>query len=141
MLVAESNDAAGEPKEIALALVPFPIQPTHFVVLAIAVVVSLLGPAEFVSRTDHRHALGQQQRAPQVALLLFAQGSDRQIVAVPFRAAIPGIVVIGAVAILLQIGFIMLLPVAGQIVQRETVMGGDKIDAGRMQAAGGFVEV
>src|SRR3954471_20454425 len=49
-------------------------------------------------------------------------------------AAIVAVVVVGAVAIVLAIGFVVLVVVAEQIGQRETVMDGDVIDAGAGRA-------
>jgi hypothetical protein len=45
---------------------------------------------------DHRHALGEQQRGEQVALLAGAQCQDLRILALAFGAAVPGLVVVGA---------------------------------------------
>ena len=50
-----------------------PVDPAQLVVLAVDVVVALLGAAQLVAVRDHRHALGQQQRGEEVALLPLAQ--------------------------------------------------------------------
>src|SRR5258705_9554120 len=50
-------------------------------------------------------------------------------------AAIVAVIVVGAVAIVLAIGLVVLLVVAEQVGQRETVMHGDVIDAGPRIAA------
>jgi len=39
------------------------MNPGDLVVLAVAVVVTTLGSAEFVAVTDHRHTVGQQERS------------------------------------------------------------------------------
>src|SRR3954471_5578221 len=49
-------------------------------------------------------------------------------------AAIVAVVVVGAVAIVLAVGFVVLLVAAEQVGQRETVMDGDVIDAGAGRA-------
>ena len=50
-------------------------------------------------------------------------------------------VVVGAVAVVLAVGLVVLVVVADQIVQREAVVGGDEIDAGVGLAAAVLVEV
>ena len=86
--------------------------------------------AQLVAAADHRHALREQQRGHEVALLPLAQRDDRRVVGRPFGAAVPAIVVVGAVAVVLAVGLVVLLVVADQVVQREAVVAGDEVDAG-----------
>src|SRR4029077_41648 len=87
------------------------------------------------------HALGQEQGGDQVAFLPLAEGADRGVVARPFGAAVPGVVVVGAVAIALAVGVVVLVVVADQVAERETVVASDKVDAGVGSLAGPLIEV
>src|SRR5208282_2535378 len=64
-----------------------------------------------------------------VALLAVAQAGDVRIAGRPIDPAIPAEIGVASVAIIVAVGFIMLVVVADQILQSETVMGGDEIDA------------
>ena len=64
-----------------------------------------------------------------------------RIVGRPFDAHIPGVVVVGAVLVVLAVGFVVLLVVADQIFQREAVVRGDEIDAGVGPASIMLVEI
>jgi hypothetical protein len=44
-------------------------------------------------------------------------------------AAIPGEVVVGAVAVVLAVGLVVLAVVGDEIGEREAVVGGDEVDA------------
>src|SRR5690606_13234704 len=92
-------------------------------------VVALLGATELVASGDHRRALREQQRGEQVALLALAQLHDRGIVRRPFVAMVPGQVVRMAVAIAFGVGLVVLVVVADEVVQGETVVRGDEVDA------------
>src|SRR5262249_25760101 len=79
---------------------------------------------------QHRRALREQQRRQHVALLTFSKGDDVLVVGRPLGAAIPGMVVGAAVAIAFAVGVVVLVVVARPVVQGETVMRRDEIDAG-----------
>src|SRR5262249_35112786 len=66
-----------------------PVDPGELVVLAVAVIVAVLRAAQLVAVTDHRHALRQQQRGDEIALLASAQFVDLRVVGWPLRAAVP----------------------------------------------------
>ena len=90
---------------------------------------------------NHRHALREQQRRQKIPLLPFAQFDDLRIVCRAFRAAVPGVIVVRAVAVVFAVRLIVLIVVADQIVQREAIMRGDEIDAGRREAAVALVQI
>src|SRR5262249_439683 len=56
-------------------------------------------------------------------------------------AGVPAAVVIGAVAVLLEVRFVVLVLVAQQVVQRETVVRSHEVHARRRLAGGGFEQV
>ena len=75
-------------------------------------------------------SLREEQAGELVLAQLPAQRNDRGVVGRALMAAIVAVVVVGAVAIVLAVGLVVLLVVAEQVGQRETVMDGDVIDAG-----------
>jgi hypothetical protein len=96
---------------------------------------------ECISRIHHGHALGQKQRCQQIPLLLGAQGLNIGIVGGTLDSAIPASIVVVAVAIFFAIGFVVFFVVTDQILQREAVMRGDKINAGVRTPAAVRVEI
>ena len=97
--------------------------------------------ADLVAGQQHRNALREDQRGQKRPLLLLAQLDDLRIVGRPFGAAVPTVVVVGAVAIFFAVGFVVLLVVGHQVVEREAVVAGDEVDAGVRPAAAPFVQV
>ena len=74
-------------------------------------------------------------------LLLGAERQHGQIVGGAFDAAVPTDVVVGAVAIVFAVGFVVFVVVADQVGQREAVVAGDEIDAGVRPPAAPFVQI
>src|ERR1035438_8819532 len=99
-----------------------PVQPTHFVVLAVRVVMALLGTPDFVAGKKHGHAVREQQNGGKVFALPRAQLVDGGIAGRAFDAAIPTVVGVGAVAVVLAVGEIVLLVVGNQVVEREAIV-------------------
>ena len=93
------------------ALAQPPLVPGELVVLAPGVVVAVLRAAELVAAEQHRHALGEEQRGEEVALLAPAQRVDLGVVGLALDAAVPRAVVVGAVAVVLAVGLVVLLVV------------------------------
>ena len=96
-------------------LIPVPVRPADFIILAVGVVVSVLRPAVFVSPAEHGYALRQKKRSQKVALLSPAKGVYLLIFRRPFSAAVPRSVVVVAVLIVLAVGVIVLVVVGNQI--------------------------
>ena len=126
----EMDDGAHKVAKGLLLLGQLPMQPGEVVVLAIGIVVALLRMAELVTGQEHGHALRQEQRSDEVALLLPAQGIDGGIIRRPLGAAVPTVVVVGPVLVIFPIGLVVFVVVADQVMQREAVVAGDEIDAG-----------
>ena len=104
-----------------------PVEPAELGVLAVRVVVALLAVAEFVPAQQHRCAVGEQQRRQHRALDACSQRRDGCIIGRPFDAAVLAGIVVAAVAILLAIGFVVLLVVADPILQCKAIVRGDEI--------------
>ena len=69
------------------------------------------------------------------------QGQDVGVVGRAFGAAIPAVVVVGAVFVILAVGFVVFVVVADEIFEREAVMAGDEIDAGVGSAAALLIKI
>ena len=137
----DEDQLFGEFQELLLAFVEVPVEPGELVVLAVGVVVPLLAMAQLVAAQHHGHSHRQHQAGHEIALLPLAQLDDLRVVGRAFRAAVPAIVVVGAVAVFLAVGVVVLFVVADQVVQREPVVTGDEIDAGVRLAAIVLVQV
>ena len=84
---------------------------------------------KFIAREKHRHALTEKQDCHEVACLPAAQRQYVGIGSFALDAAVPAQVLVSAVAIVLAISQVVLLIVADQIPERESVMTGYKINA------------
>src|ERR1035441_6871537 len=118
-----------------------PVQPAHFVVLAVRVVVALLGAPDFVAGKKHGYAVREQQNGGKVFALPRAQLVYGGIAGRAFDAAIPTEVSVGAVAVVLAVGEIVLVVVGNQVVEREAIVVGHEVDAVVRFAGAVVVEV
>ena len=125
----KGDHATGEAEYVLVRFQTAPVVPARFVVLAVGVVVAALRAAKFVPAEQHRHAARDQQRQQEVLDLAFPDGVDLVIGCVTFRAVILGEILGRAVVVVLTVRFIVLLPIAHEILQREAVVTGDEIDA------------
>src|SRR5262249_21960512 len=135
------DQSSHEIEEAVPGVVQLPVEPRQLVVLAVGVIVALLRVSDFVAREQHRNSLRQDQRGQQIALLPLAQGQDGLIVGWPVDAAVPAIVVAAAVAVLLAVGLVVLAIVADEIVESESIMAGDEVDAGVRETAALLIQV
>src|SRR5262249_47364338 len=71
----------------------------------------------------------EHQSGMQVAKLPLAQLKNFSRIGRAFMAAIPTVVLVGTVAVVLAIFFIVLVLVANEVAQSKAIMGGDEIDA------------
>lgn len=124
--VANGDQTGSEVDQVLVCLLP--VQPGQHVVLAICVVVSGLGTAKFVAPLKHRDALGQEQRCEQRALQILSTMRYSRIVALAFDSAVPRMIVVVSVVVVLAVEFVVLVLIADEIAQGETVMGRDEID-------------
>src|SRR5882724_11978112 len=104
MLFAVLHDPLRELQKLLAARVQIPVIPRQLTILTIGIVVAVLGAAEFIAAADHGRTLCEYQRAPEIALLPFAQLDDLGILGGSLGAAIPRGIVIRTVAIVLAVG-------------------------------------
>ncbi len=86
-----------------------PVEPADLIILAISVIVPPLRPPHFVSHEKHGGSHGKQGDRKKVLHLPVSKPFDIRIVRGPLYAAIPAQVVVGAVAVLLSVGLVVLL--------------------------------
>src|SRR5690606_31636253 len=82
-----------------------------------------------------------EQRRKEVPDAAASQLEDARIVGLALYTRVPRDVVVAAVAVALAVGLVVLLVVGDEVVQRETVVSGDEVDAGIRQPAVALVEV
>src|SRR5262249_8587186 len=132
---AESNQLAGELDLTLRAARERPVDPRDLVVLTVGGVVALLAPADLVAAQQHRDALGGEDGRQEVAELRPREGGGGGIVGGALHAAIPGEVLRGPVPVLFPVRLVVLVVEAHEIQQREAVVRGDEVDAGRRAAS------
>ncbi len=106
-----------------------PVDPADLVILTVGVVVAGLAVADLVAGKQERDALRQHQAGQLVLSQLPPQRDDRGVVGRAFVAAVGAQIVVGAIAIVLAIGFVVLGVIRVQVGQGEAVMNGDVVDA------------
>ena len=128
---AQSYTALREARQRAVVVaLAAPVEPRDLgVVLTVRIVVAGLRIAELVPREQHRGALREHQRRQEISFLPFAQGPDLRVVRCAFGARIPRVVVGAPVAIVFVVRFVVLVVVRNEVVQRESVVRGDEVDA------------
>ena len=129
MILAELNQSSCELEKLVLFFVALPMEPADLVVLAISVVVAVLRPAPLIAAGQHRHALRKEKRRQKISALPIAQGIDLRVIRRSFDAAVPREIIIVAVLVAFAVRLIVLFVVADQVVERETIVRGDEIDA------------
>ena len=93
-----------------------PVEPGQLVVLGVGVVVAALGAADLVAGGQHRRAARQEERGEQGADIGGARGGDDRIGDRSFDAAVPREVGVGAVAVALAIGLVVLVGIGDEVV-------------------------
>src|SRR5262245_41137930 len=117
-----------EPSNVGVFFQQAPVEPAHLVVLTISVVVPVLSPSYFVAHRYHRDAQRKHRHGQEVLDLAISQPFHLGILARTFHAAVPAAVIIGAVAILLSVCFVVLSVVGNKVVECEAIVTRDKID-------------
>src|SRR5581483_4672718 len=100
------------------------------IVLAVGIVVSLLRTGKLVARQEHGRSLGEEKRSQEISHLPQPQGQDIRIGGLALHPAVPTVIVIGAIAVVLKIRLVMLGVVADQVMECESIVTGDEVDAG-----------
>ena len=134
MVGSQLQQPSGQVVQIRPLRLRVPVHPRQRRVLAVGVVVAVLGAAALVTGRDHRQAGGDDHGRHHVPGLTVPQGVDHRVLGLAFDAAVPGSVVVGAVPVGLAVRPVVLDVVGDHVAQREPVVGGDEVDAGRRPA-------
>src|ERR1019366_6628955 len=129
MGTTKGDHAVGKPVYLLMLFKMGPVNPTCFIVLAVGVVVAALRAAKFVASQQHRHPARDQLSQQEVFYLAFPDGLDLYISRLAFCAVVLAEVVVCPVMVVFSVCFIVLVAIAHQVVQSETVVAGDEIDA------------
>ena len=62
-----------ESKDVSIFMKETPVKPVYLIVLAIGIVIPTLGPAQFISHTNHWCSHGKQVKKKEVPDLLFTE--------------------------------------------------------------------
>ena len=134
MRMAEGDAIFHEAKQFPMLIQAVPIEPVHFAVVTIRIIVAVAGLADFIAHQNHRHALAEHQYGNGVFHLPPPQPENVPIAGRPFATAIPAKIIVRAVPIIFAVRLVMLLVVGDQIHQREAVVTGDKVNRSRCAA-------
>jgi hypothetical protein len=118
-----------EPENVGVFGHHRPVEPTRTIILAIGIVVSLLSTPHLIAHDKHGHAHGEYRSREKVLYLPVAQLFYFRIVHMAFKAAVPAPVILVVVAVVLAIFSVVLAVVTDNIVQRETIVARNEVDA------------
>ena len=131
--LAQRDEFADEFGQLSVLFGARPIEPCDLVVLVVRIVVAVLGLGELVAGEHHRHAVGQHQHDHRILHLLQPQpvhivgAVGRDVITLP--PAVPPPIVVGAIRAGVPIRDVVFRLVADEVVQGESVVGSDEVDA------------
>jgi hypothetical protein len=125
LCLAERDEARREGGEVPVGAIP--VEPGRGVVLRVRVVVAALRVPELVAHGEHGRAAREEERREQGAHVARARGAHRGIVRRSLDTVVPRVVRVGAVAVALAVGLVVLPLVAHEVAQREPVVGRDEV--------------
>src|SRR5215469_13908562 len=99
-----------------------PVEPANFIVLTIGIVVAVLGSPALVAHQKHWKAKRENRDSQEILDLAIPQFLNGRVVARALDTAVPTPIVIGAIAVILAVGLVVLIVVRSQVVQRESVV-------------------
>ena len=106
-----------------------PIEPTGFVVLAVCIVVADLGAPDLITHHEHREPKRQQCGGQEILRLAVSEFFNGRIIGRSLYAAVPASIIICTVAISFPVGFVVLLVIGNEVIERKSVMTGYEVDA------------
>ena len=141
VLLPQVNETLREYHQLTGRTVQFPVVPSELIILAVRIVVALLRPPNLVAPADHWDTLREQEQCQAVPLLSLSELVDGRIGGRPLDAAIPAQVVVRSVTVVFTIRFVVLVVVRNEIVEGESIMRRDEIDARKGAPPAHTVEV
>src|SRR5205823_4121960 len=116
-------------KKAGILLCERPIEPADLVILAIRIVITALGAPDFIAGDEHRNAACEQQQNGKVSYLAVAKPLDGPVIRLAFDPAVPAQVLVNTIAVTLTVRLVVLFVIRHDVIKRETVMTGYKVDA------------
>ncbi len=105
--MTQRDERLGESQQVFIKFVGFPIKPGDRIVLAISVVVSKLGTANFITHQEHRNALAQQESRQEVSELSGPFSLDWLAGRRAFDSVVQAVVVVLPITVVFTVGFIV----------------------------------
>ena len=125
--MTEGNEVANECDYFLAVFGLDPVEPIQVIILTVSVVVALLRMSDLVPHEDHGDALAEHQDGECVFDLTAAQRHDVRIIGGPLNAAVPRVIVVGAIVVVLAVGLVVLVVLAEEIPKGEAVVTGDEV--------------
>ena len=98
-----------ELENLLVLLQQIPIQPRSDIVLTVGVIIAKLRVAELIPRQEHGNAPAAHQEGKGVAHHAAAQGVHSRVPRIPLCAAVPTVVIVGAVHVVFAVFLVVLL--------------------------------
>ena len=108
MLLPEMDHKLEKPEYVPVLIQQAPIQPGHLIVMAVRIVVAKLGISKFISCQKHGYPPAAHQDRAGIAYHPPAQGIYRLILGLPFRPAVPAVIVIASIRVVPSVALIVL---------------------------------
>lgn len=106
-----------------------PIEPVPFVVLTVGVVVAVLSSPDLIAHKQHGKAKRKHGGGHKILHLAISESLNLRIRGWTLDTTVPAPIVIAAITVFLTIGIVMLPVVRDQVIQRKSVVTGNKVHA------------
>src|ERR1700741_3240106 len=129
MGTAKRDHSACEAMNLPVLFQKNPVHPADGIILAVGIIVAFLSPAKFVFAQQHRNSTRNKERKETILDQPISQSFNRREIAGPFDSTIITVISVGPVAPALPVLLVVFLPVGDQVIQRESVVTRDEIEA------------
>ena len=141
MIFAEPDHILKEIEQILIFFEETPVQPGDQVILAIRVIISITCVCEFITGEEHWSSAAAKQNGTGIFHQSFTKCQNGRIICFAFYATVPAVIVVSSVSVPPTVGFIMLLVITVQIIKRESIMTGEKVDGSISTSVSRIVQI
>ena len=141
MIFAELDHILKEIEQIFIFFEETPVQPRDQVILTIRVIISITCVCEFITGEEHWSSTATKQNGTCIFHQSFAKHQNSGIICFAFYATVPAVIVVSSVSVPPTVGFIMLLVITVQIIKRESIMTGEKVDGSISTSVSRIVQI